>query len=180
MRIISGKYKGYLIETINDSSTRPMMSKAREGIFNSLQNEFNNSTVLDLYAGSGSLGIESLSRGADFVTFIELSTKCSKIINKNLQKMEVNFTVLETRVSEYINQSHEKFDIIFYDPPFSTSNGEIDNELIVVQDLMNINSKLVVHRHKSSDQFVYPNGLELYREKNYGQSKITILKKWKF
>ena len=57
------------------------------------------------------------------------------------------------------------------------TNSEIDNELIVVQDLMNINSKLVVHRHKSSDQFVYPNGLELYREKNYGQSKITILKK---
>ena len=74
MRIISGKFKGSLINTINDSSTRPMMSKAREGIFNILQNDFNNSTVLDLYAGSGSLGIESLSRGADFVTFIELST----------------------------------------------------------------------------------------------------------
>ena len=84
MRIISGKFKGSLINTINDSSTRPMMSKAREGIFNILQNDFNNSTVLDLYAGSGSLGIESLSRGADFVTFIELSTKCSKVIELSL------------------------------------------------------------------------------------------------
>ena len=84
MRIISGKFKGSLINTINDSSTRPMMSKAREGIFNILQNDFNNSTVLDLYAGSGSLGIESLSRGADFVTFIELSTKCS---TPNLRKL---------------------------------------------------------------------------------------------
>ncbi len=177
MRIISGKFKGSLINTINDSSTRPMMSKAREGIFNILQNDFNNSTVLDLYAGSGSLGIESLSRGADFVTFIELSTKCSKIIEKNLSKMEVNFTVLVIKVINYISQSNEQFDIIFYDPPFSTSKTEIDNELNIIQNLMNKNSKLVIHRHKSSDQFVYPNGLELYREKNYGQSRITILKK---
>ena len=103
MRIISGKFKGSLINTINDSSTRPMMSKAREGIFNILQNDFNNSTVLDLYAGSGSLGIESLSRGADFVTFIELSTKCSKIIEKNLSHMEVNFTVLVTKVNQMNN-----------------------------------------------------------------------------
>jgi 16S rRNA (guanine966-N2)-methyltransferase len=91
--------------------------------------------------------------------------------------MEVNFTVLVTKVINYISQSNEQFDIIFYDPPFSTSKTEIDNELNIIQNLMNKNSKLVIHRHKSSDQFVYPNGLELYREKNYGQSRITILKK---
>ena len=62
MRIIAGKFKGLNIKTINDPSTRPMMSRAREGIFNSLQNDFNNSLVLDLFAGSGSLGIEALSR----------------------------------------------------------------------------------------------------------------------
>ena len=75
MRVLAGINKSKKIETINSPDTRPMMSKAREGIFNILQNDFNNSTVLDLYAGSGSLGIESLSRCADFVTFIELSTK---------------------------------------------------------------------------------------------------------
>ena len=83
MRIIAGKYKGSRIQTINESSTRPMMSKAREGIFNSLQNSFEGSLVLDLFAGSGSLGIESLSRNASFVTFVDSSIECKKVIMKD-------------------------------------------------------------------------------------------------
>ncbi len=153
MRIIAGKFKGLNIKTINDPSTRPMMSRAREGIFNSLQNDFNNSLVLDLFAGSGSLGIEALSRGASFVTFLVLS------------------------VHDYITQSEKKFDIIFYDPPFSFLVNEINSDLNTIQNLMGKNSKLIIHRHKSSEQFVYPEGLELYKEKKYGQSNITILKK---
>ena len=73
MRVLAGRYKSKLIRTINDPLTRPMMSKVRESIFNSLQFNIENKDILDLYAGSGSLGIESLSRGANFVTFIENS-----------------------------------------------------------------------------------------------------------
>ena len=112
MRIIAGKFKGLNIKTINDPSTRPMMSRAREGIFNSLQNDFNNSLVLDLFAGSGSLGIEALSRGASFVTFVDSSVDCKKIIDKNLSDIDQNFTVLVLSVHDYITQSEKKFDII--------------------------------------------------------------------
>ena len=73
MRVLAGRYNSKLIRTINDPLTRPMMSKVRESIFNSLQFNIENKDILDLYAGSGSLGIESLSRGANFVTFIENS-----------------------------------------------------------------------------------------------------------
>ena len=177
MRIIAGKFKGLNIKTINDSSTRPMMSRAREGIFNSLQNDFNNSLVLDLFAGSGSLGIEALSRGASFVTFVDSSVDCKKIIDKNLSDIDQNFTVLVLSVRDYITQSEKKFDIIFYDPPFSFLVNEVNSDLNTIQNLMGKNSKLIIHRHKSSEQFVYPEGLELYKEKKYGQSKITILKK---
>ena len=177
MRIIAGKFKGLKIKTINDASTRPMMSRAREGIFNSLQNDFDDSLVLDLFAGSGSLGIEALSRGASFVTFVDTSTDCKKIIDKNLSDIDQNYTVLVLTVSDYITQSEKKFDIIFYDPPYSLIVNEINSDLNTIQNLMLENSKLIIHRHKSSEQFVYPEGLELYKEKKYGQSNITILKK---
>tara|TARA_B100001029_G_scaffold166725_1_gene159347 strand:- start:225 stop:758 length:534 start_codon:yes stop_codon:yes gene_type:complete len=177
MRIIAGKFKGLNIKTINDSSTRPMMSRAREGIFNSLQSDFNDALVLDLFAGSGSLGIEALSRGASFVTFIDSSLNCKKTIDKNLFGIDQNFTVLAISVHDYITQSEKKFDIIFYDPPFSFLVNEINSDLNTIQNLMTKNSKLIIHRHKSSEQFVYPEGLELYKEKKYGQSNITILKK---
>ena len=177
MRIIAGKFKGLNIKTINDASTRPMMSRAREGIFNSLQNDFDDSLVLDLFAGSGSLGIEALSRGASFVTFVDTSTDCKKIIDKNLSDIDQNYTVLVLTVSEYITQSEKKFDIIFYDPPYSLIVNEINSDLNTIHNLMSENSKLIIHRHKSSEQFVYPEGLELYKEKKYGQSNITILKK---
>jgi len=177
MRIIAGKFKGLNIKTINDASTRPMMSRAREGIFNSLQNDFDDSLVLDLFAGSGSLGIEALSRGASFVTFVDTSTDCKKIIDKNLSNIDQNYTVLVLSVSDYITQSEKKFDIIFYDPPYSLIVNEINSDLNTIHNLMSENSKLIIHRHKSSEQFVYPEGLELYKEKKYGQSNITILKK---
>tara|TARA_B100000614_G_scaffold187516_1_gene168589 strand:+ start:2464 stop:2997 length:534 start_codon:yes stop_codon:yes gene_type:complete len=177
MRIIAGKFKGLNIKTINDASTRPMMSRAREGIFNSLQNDFDDSLVLDLFAGSGSLGIEALSRGASFVTFVDTSTDCKKIIDKNLSNIDQNYTVLVLSVSDYITQSEKKFDIIFYDPPYSLIVNEINSDLNTIHNLMLENSKLIIHRHKSSEQFVYPEGLELYKEKKYGQSNITILKK---
>ena len=177
MRIIAGKFKGLNIKTINDASTRPMMSRAREGIFNSLQNDFDDSLVLDLFAGSGSLGIEALSRGASFVTFVDTSIDCKKIIDKNLSNIDQNYTVLVLSVSDYITQSEKKFDIIFYDPPYSLIVNEINSDLNTIHNLMSENSKLIIHRHKSSVQFVYPEGLELYKEKKYGQSNITILKK---
>ena len=85
MRILAGKYKSKKIQTINNSNTRPMMSKVREAIFNSLQFLIEDKEVLDLYAGSGSLGIEAISRGAKFVTFVEKSKECIDVLNKNLK-----------------------------------------------------------------------------------------------
>jgi N6-adenine-specific methylase len=121
--------------------------------------------------------MEALSRGASFVTFVDSSVDCKKIIDKNLSDIDQNFTVLVLSVHDYITQSEKKFDIIFYDPPFSFLVNEINSDLNTIQNLMRKNSKLIIHRHKSSVQFVYPEGLELYKEKKYGQSNITILKK---
>ena len=81
MKVIAGIYKGRNIDTIKDTATRPMMGIAREGIFNTLQFSFENADVLDLFAGSGSMGIEALSRGAKYVTFIDNSPDCIKPVS---------------------------------------------------------------------------------------------------
>ena len=87
MRVLAGIYKSKKIATINSSETRPMMSKVREAIFNSIQFMIEGKDVLDLYSGSGSLGIEALSRGANYVTFVELSKECILILKKNIEKL---------------------------------------------------------------------------------------------
>ena len=120
MKVLAGKYKSKLIETVNSPETRPMMSKVRESIFNSLQFFIPEKNVLDLYAGSGSLGIEALSRGAKFVSFVEKSNECIKVLNKNLKEIS-NYKINNISVDSYIENSILKYDLIFYDPPFKLS-----------------------------------------------------------
>ena len=177
MKVIAGIYKGRNIDTIKDTATRPMMGIAREGIFNTLQFSFENADVLDLFAGSGSMGIEALSRGAKYVTFIDNSPDCIKQINKNLQEYKNDYSVLKLDVSNYINEVAGKYDIVFYDPPFEYVTEDINADISEIGNNLNKNAFIVIHRHSNSSSIVLPNDVELYKEKNYGQSKILILRK---
>ena len=181
MKVIGGKYKGRKINTINDRSTRPMLGVAREGIFNSLQFSFENSEVLDLFAGSGSMGIEALSRGAKYVTFIDNSDDCINQIKKNLNEYKQDYSVINLDVSNYISETTSNYDIIFYDPPFEYSSDEVNLNIQELSKNLNNTGFIVIHRHSNSPSTVLPKDVELYKEKNYGQSKILILRKlWKY
>ena len=177
MRVIAGIYKGMNIDTIKGTKTRPMMGKAREGIFNALQFSFKNADVLDLFAGSGSMGIEALSRGAKYVTFIDNSSDCIRQINKNLQGYKNDYSVLKLDVSNYINEVNSKYDIVFYDPPFTYLTENINIDIEELRNKLNKEAFIIIHRHSNSSSIVLPNDVELYKEKNYGQSKILILRK---
>ena len=177
MKVIAGIYKGRNIDTIKDTATRPMMGIAREGIFNTLQFSFENADVLDLFAGSGSMGIEALSRGAKYVTFIDNSPDCIKQINKNLQEYKNDYSVLKLDVSNYINEVASKYDIVFYDPPFEYVTEDINTDISEIGNNLNKNAFIVIHRHSNSSSIVLPNDVELYKEKYYGQSKILVLRK---
>ena len=177
MRILAGKYKSKKIQTINNSNTRPMMSKVREAIFNSLQFLIEDKVVLDLYAGSGSLGIEAISRGAKFVTFVEKSKECIDVLNKNLKELEINFIITNTAVETFIKSSINTYDIVFYDPPFEMGSDKVENEINNLVEIIRVGSFVVVHRHKASSEIEFSKNYEIHREKNYGQSKIIILRK---
>ncbi len=177
MKVIAGKYKGRTINTINDRSTRPMLGVAREGIFNSLQFSFENSEVLDLFAGSGSMGIEALSRGAKYVTFIDNSIDFINQIKKNLKEYEKDYSVINLDVTNYISETTSNYDIIFYDPPFEYLSEKVNLDIEKLSDNLKVEGFIVIHRHSNSPSTVVPKDVELYKEKNYGQSKIFILRK---
>ncbi len=177
MKVIAGKYKGRTINTINDRSTRPMLGVAREGIFNSLQFSFENSEVLDLFAGSGSMGIEALSRGAKYVTFIDNSIDCINQIKKNLKEYEKDYSVINLDVTNYISEIMNSYNIIFYDPPFEYLSEKVNLDIEELSNNLKGEGFIVIHRHSNSPSTVLPKDVELYKEKNYGQSKILILRK---
>ena len=177
MRVLAGIYKSKKIETINNTDTRPMMSKVREAIFNSIQFMVEEKDVLDLYSGSGSLGIEALSRGANYVTFVELSKECISILKKNVENMSSNLSIVNSLVNSFIQNSINKYDLIFYDPPFELDPNQVDEEVLIIENILNDTGLLIIHRHKVSEDVNFSKNYELHKEKNYGQSKILILRR---
>lgn len=122
MRIISGKYKGHHLVSFQADHIRPTTDRVKESLFNILMHEISNAKVLDLFSGTGSLGLESLSRGAAEVTFVEKNKKSLNILQKNLEKLKVNepYTVVTKDVLKYLQTYQgDPFDIILADPPFT-------------------------------------------------------------
>ena len=177
MKIIAGKYKGQEIKTVDGDSTRPMMAQVRESIFNSLQFEIRNAKVLDLFAGSGSLGIESLSRGAVSVLFVEISKDVQKILKNNLLIIEEETVVVGADVLKWINNCDTKYDIIFIDPPFEYENEILCKLLDKTVDKLEDNGKIILHRHSSSGRLNIVRKLELVKEKKFGQSVLNTYRK---
>jgi 16S rRNA (guanine(966)-N(2))-methyltransferase RsmD len=126
MRIIAGKYKSRIIKTIKSYDTRPVLDRIKESIFNILIHKypFEDGAVLDLFAGSGSFGLEALSRGAEKVTFVEKSSNTHKILLENINNLgcQTECSVYKRDVIGFIEGCSEKFDLIFCDPPFKTTN----------------------------------------------------------
>ena len=175
MRIISGKYKGKKIDGFDIDGTRPTMDRVKESLFGIIQNNIKNSICLDLFAGSGSLGIEALSNGASKCYFVDNNTEVIKMLNKNLIGIE-NSSVIK---NDYINvlqcfkKENTKFDVIFLDPPYKLNliNNCID--LINKYNLLN-DDGIIVCEYETE---IIKTNMNVYKEKQYGSKKIVILKK---
>lgn len=149
MRIISGKARGTKIDTIDSSSTRPTLDRVKESLFNIIQDRVKNSSVLDLFAGSGALGIEALSRGASKAVLCDSNTEAVKIIKKNLNKTHLveNSEVLCTDYKsclQILKDRLEKFDIIFMDPPYKNNLAGNAIKKVIYYNLINPNGMIIV------------------------------------
>ena len=184
MRIIAGKNKGSILHLVKDKSTRPLKDIVRESIFNLLNHSnkilfnFKKTHILDLYAGTGSFGLECLSRQADMVHFVEKEKIALKILEKNIEKLKFKnkSQVLSIDVFKFIktiNILETKFDLIFCDPPFKDVNVEKLINLIFKKNLMNKNGILILHRNKNTNEKL-PNCFKVIDERIYGTSKIIF------
>ena len=167
-----------------DKNTRPLKDLAKESIFNLLTHsnkislQLKQSDILDLYAGTGSFGLECLSRQAKSVCFIEKRKDIIKILEKNIEKLKVKnkIKVFTSDIFELIkkqNISESKFDLIFCDPPFKDTNIEKLIELIFNKNLLNQNGIIILHRSKTTKEKL-PNCFEIVDERTYGMSKIIF------
>ena len=185
MRIISGELKGKKLSVPLDKSTRPLRDMVRESIFNildhsnKLSTEIYNSKVLDLFSGTGSFGIECLSRGAAEVIFFENYHNSLKILKQNIFNLKLENRSIVFDYSAYnlkeVNLEDRIFNIIFLDPPFKDRKIKSLIDQIKKLKVADENSLLVIHRNKKSEDNIsqYHNVID---EKNYGLSKIFFCK----
>lgn len=184
MRIISGKHRGAKLFTLDGLDTRPTLDRVKEPLFSILTNEMQEAEVLDLFSGSGALGLEALSRGAKQVILCDKSTKAIHIIEQNVDKLKENLKVKVInkdyrKCLEQLSKENYKFDIIFLDPPYETDFSENACKLIVQYDLLNDEGIIVVETDRKSEVISNLNNidlLEIYDERKYGRVNLIFLK----
>ena len=178
-KVISGKLKGRNINGFNISGTRPTMDRVKESVFSIIQNNIKDSIVLDLFSGSGNLGIEALSNYAKLVYFNDKNKKCIKVIKENLD----NFNVLDSSIllnmdyKEALNYLANKkitFDIVFLDPPYKDIIIDKIMDILLEKKLLNKDALVIC---EVNTNLVYQNdNYILYKEKKYGDKKVLIYK----
>ncbi len=173
MRVISGKYKGKKLQGFNIDGTRPTMDRIKESLFASIQNKINESICLDLFAGSGALGIEALSQGAKSCDFIDHNKEAIKIIKNNLENIKEDYNIINTDYKSYLKKINKKYDIIFLDPPYQNNLLNKSLKYIEEYDLLNENGIIVCEFENE----IPKSNLKLIKEKSYGSKKIKIFEK---
>ncbi len=182
MRIISGSLKGKSIDFVRNSNTRPLKDSVKENVFNILKHsnlvdvKIENSEVLDLYSGIGSFGIESISRGANKVTFLEKDQLAFKILSENLNRLSISnkAELFNFEVESYLEKNKRgKFNIFFFDPPFLDNSFLKNLKLIKKNNLFKKKHIVIIHREKKNYEN-FGEYIDIVMTKLYGRSKIIF------
>ena len=175
MRIIAGTAKGRRLAAPR-SGTRPMTDRARESLFSVLGGRLEDARVLDLYAGSGSLGLEALSRGATEVVFVERSRDAVRVLQDNVDAVALGGTIMRSDVEHALARLHGPFDLVFVDPPYADDDGQVSAVLSGLDPLLADDGVVVVHRHSSSGSVV-AEFLTCVDERRYGDAVVTVMER---
>jgi len=184
-RVVTGRFRGAILQAPEGDKTRPTTDKVKEALFSIIQADVPDSEFLDLYSGSGQIGIEALSRGAKRATLVDKSGQAAGIISKNISKVRLDgsdeirfYKKGVAQVLEILGQAGEKFDIIFMDPPYKDAPMRLEEEtkLIAEYNLLAEGGKLIVEHDKDFEPAEELNGLKRVRSCSYGITVITFFK----
>ncbi len=177
MRVITGSARGMTLKTLEGLNTRPTTEKVKEAVFSAIQFEIEGRRVLDLFAGSGQMGIEAMSRGALTAVFVDRDKGAVKIVKENLEKtgFDKMCSVVQTDYLSFLRMNTQTFDLVFLDPPYDTDmlGKALDNVSDFVPE-----GGTVICEHSADT--VLPdelNGFSKYRAYKYGKTSVTIFRK---
>ncbi len=174
MRVIAGRHRGRRLKAPRGSGTRPASARVREAVFSSLGEGVRDADVLDLYAGSGSFGIEALSRGGRSAVFVERARPALACLRSNLSELGIDDAlVVPAAVERYLSRPGEdrRFDLVFADPPWDISSGELAGVLSRVSGRMNPGAVAVVTR-RTGDDIPEVRALEVADRRRHGDAQV--------
>lgn len=178
MRVISGSKRGLKLESLDGLDTRPTLDRVKESIFSMIFDKPYEAKVLDLFAGSGSMGIEALSRGSDYAVFVDKNARACDIIRNNIRKSGFadSCTVINKDSLDYLasaGSQNLKFDIIFLDPPYAS--GILDETLRKINECGILSDDGIVVAEFDDGTVVDIQSYKLLKDKRYGRVRINIL-----
>lgn len=179
MRIIAGKYKGQKLNTPENNDIRPTSDKIRGAIFNTLFQylDFDDITVIDAFCGTGALGLEAISRGANHCTFIDNANNSLNLARQNAQKFGItqSKTTFHRGDTSQINVKINKADLLFLDPPYNKDLASQALHALMKTNAIQDNALIVIETAKN-ETLTYPDQITHINERTYGQTKITYLR----
>ncbi len=179
MRVISGLYRGRVLKSPADNKTRPTSDRLRETLFNVLAPQINEQTrFLDLCAGTGAVGIEAISRGAAFVTFVDKSKKSCALIEENLDKLDVPVThteILGHDAENFTGRKHALgWDIAFFDPPYESDYALVMHDFGYKVDLLRDGGLLIVEHHTKKQMPDLVGSVRRWRLLKQGETSLSF------
>ena len=179
MRVISGKARGIVLRTPNGMETRPTADRVKEALFSIIQFELPCARVLDLFAGTGQLGIEAISRGASFAQFVDAREDACRLIRENLKRtaFENQANVVRCDYANYLAKCKDKFNIILLDPPYIEVFLENALKMITEIDILQSGGIIVTERPLEKElSFDFP-GFTRSKDYKYGKTVLTLFRK---
>ncbi len=173
MRLINGKFGGRKIFVPNNLPIRPTTSLAKEALFNIISNkrDLRNLKIIDLFSGSGLIGLEFISRGSD-VIFVEKNIKCINHISKTLKSLNLNNNTLRSDVFKYLKNSNKKFDFVFADPPYKFTKDQYHHLIeLISKNHLEINGTFILEHHKKQN---FSKILEFEDSRTYGDCSFSF------
>lgn len=179
MRVITGKARGVSLKTPDGMLTRPTADRVKEALFSIINFDIPSAKVLDLFGGTGQLGIEALSRGADRAVFVDAREDACKLIRENLTRTKLQSTaqVVRSDYMDYLNRCREQFSIIFLDPPYAEEYLEKSLKRITEIDILQSGGIIVTERPLGKELPWEFDGFQRSKDYKYGKTLLTIYRK---